>query len=419
MDSDESTNEYAVSSPRIILGLPTDLWRLALVLGISQLSISIWLWQFSIHLETIIAQWQMGLTFSIGTTAIMIASPVSGFVSDRIGRRSALTVSFIPMTIGLAILHIMPLWPYVAVGYGLINLGWGFVLVLSRAMPADRVSELIDENPVRIFAMVLVPTFILDGTGPLLGGFLLATGNTPLQLYLIAAGITVIALVATIIFVPESLSTHAQSKARSEGVSSFAKLGRPFWIFVVAILGFSFVFRMTMPYYGNLCVNEWGMDTTLYAASWSAFSLTSATLSYSVSGIAGRNKNAAFILAVIGNAVIIGLLSIGSGVLMLFLINILWAAPLVTWQAAESLLVVEGIPEHRHGSALGTFRVVMMSVGLIAAPLGAAIWELTGSLRVLYAIATVISAIWLIVLVILMKVRTRALKQGAPSKTDR
>ena len=48
------------------LGLSPNLWRLALVLAIGQLSIGLWKWQYSIFLETLIDPWQMGLTFSAG-----------------------------------------------------------------------------------------------------------------------------------------------------------------------------------------------------------------------------------------------------------------------------------------------------------------------------------------------------------------
>ncbi|MCF2137943.1 MAG: MFS transporter [Candidatus Thorarchaeota archaeon] len=393
-----------------VLGLNSRLWRLAFVLGIAQFSASLWLWQFSIHLETIIVPWQMGVTFTAGTVAILVASPVSGFVSDRLGRKVTLISAFIPILLGLALLYALPLWPHVVIAFGLIRLGWGIIMIISRAIPADEISLSASTDSIRIFAMVLVPTYIFDGMGPLLGGYILTTGGVPTTLYLIAFFVALLAMIATMVFVSESLSSGAKDKAKTEGLRSFAKLGRPFWLLVAGTVGIAFFFRMTMPYFGNLCVGEWGIDEGVYAISWSAYSFTSALLSYTISGFADRNKTGAFLFAIAGNAVIMGLLAIGSGAWMLVLINILWAAPLVLWMSAESSLVIEGIPEHRHGSALGTYRVVMMIAGLVAANIGAYIWEVTGSLRTLYVFATVATVLCTLLLAVLLKVRANYLK---------
>ncbi len=332
---------------------------------------------------------------------------MSGFISDRLGRKVSLASAFIPMALGLYLLYALPQWPIFPIAYGSINLGWGVVLIVARAIPADIIIAESRDDSIRVFAMVLVPTFLFDGSGPLLGSYILNSGGTPLTLYLVAMFITLVALVASLTLVSESLSTRSRQEARSEGVRSFARLGRPFWLLVIGTIGFIFIMRMTMPYFGNLCVGEWGVDETVYAISWSAYSFTSAFLSYSISGLADKNRTLSYLIAIMGNVVVLGLLAVGSGSLMLFFVNVFWAAPLVVWLAAETSLIVEGLPEHRHGSALGTYRVVMMIAGLAAANVGAYIWEVTGSLRVLYGIGTVTALFWVVILAIVLRVRSR------------
>jgi len=67
---------------QITMGLSHQLWRYALVLGSAQLAMSLWFWQFSIHLESIIEPWQIGLTVSTGTLALLIAYSFCGALSD-------------------------------------------------------------------------------------------------------------------------------------------------------------------------------------------------------------------------------------------------------------------------------------------------------------------------------------------------
>ncbi|MDF1539501.1 MAG: hypothetical protein P1Q69_11430, partial [Candidatus Thorarchaeota archaeon] len=89
-------------------GLTNNLWRLALVVGVGQFSVSIWSWQFGIFLETIIEPWQMGLTFTASSIAGLIGVPLSGYVSDFIGRRRTLITAYIPMALGLILLFSFP-----------------------------------------------------------------------------------------------------------------------------------------------------------------------------------------------------------------------------------------------------------------------------------------------------------------------
>ncbi|MDF1537847.1 MAG: hypothetical protein P1Q69_02985 [Candidatus Thorarchaeota archaeon] len=82
------------NKPSGFLGLSQNLWRLAIVMAISQFSIGLWKWEFSIFLRTLIEPWQMGLVFSSGTFAGIVGGLASGMIADRIGRRKTLALSF-------------------------------------------------------------------------------------------------------------------------------------------------------------------------------------------------------------------------------------------------------------------------------------------------------------------------------------
>ncbi len=403
--SETAENAQKRTGQRSILGLSDNLWRLALVVGVAQFSFSIWSWQFGIFLETIIEPWQMGLTFSAGTVALIAGFPISGFIADMVGRKRTMVFSFIPLSIGLFMLALYPIWPFLPLAYGLANFGWSFVLIISRAVPADEIAADGGRNAARRFTMVLLPAFLIDGLSPAIASGMLIVGMTAKELYLMAAGGAIIAMIATMLFVKESLSVDIRNSARGGTKLPFRNLGRTFWILATGMLPFMFAFNMAMPYFGNLCVGEWGIDPATFGFSWSAFSLTSVLLMYAASGWTDRSVRGALLLGIVANALILIAFGVGSGVLLLFLFNILWAVPVMFWIGAERALVVRGVSNEMKGRALGFYSVLMSSTSLLAAPLGAYVWTATGSLRVLWVLAGVLGldfavllalALWLI-----------------------
>jgi len=390
---------------RSILGLSDNLWRLALVVGVAQFSFSIWSWQFGIFLETIIEPWQMGLTFSAGTVALIAGFPISGFVADMVGRKRTMMFSFIPLSIGLIMLALFPIWPLIPLTYGLASFGWSFVLIIARAVPADEIAADEGRNAARRFTMVLLPAFLVDGLSPAIAGGMLILGMTAKELQLMGAGGAIVAMIATMLFVKESLSVDVRNSAREGPKMPFKNLGRNFWILSAGMLPFIFVFNMALPYFGNLCVGEWGIDPATFGLTWSAFSLTSVLLMYAASGWTDRSVRGALLLGIVANALILIAFGVGSGVLLLFLFNILWAVPVMFWIGAERALVVSGVSNEMKGRTLGFYSVLMSSTSLLAAPFGAYVWTTTGSLRVLWVLAGVLGlnfaillalALWLI-----------------------
>ncbi len=390
---------------RSILGLSDNLWRLALVVGVAQFSWSIWGWLFGIFLETIIEPWQMALTFFAGTLGMIVGFPVSGYIADMVGRKRTMAFSFIPLSIGLLMLALVPIWPLLPLAYGLASFGWSFVLIISKAVPADEIAADGGKNAARRFTMVLLPAFLVDGLSPAIASGFLIIGMTAKELLLMGAGGAIVAMIATMLFVKESLSVDIRNSAREGTKVPFRNLGRTFWILAAGMLPFMFAFNMALPFFGNLCVGEWGIAPATFGLTWSAFSLTSVLLMYAASGWTDRSVRGALLIGIIANALILIAFGLGSGVLMLFLFNIFWAVPIMFWIGAERTLIVRGVSNEMKGRALGFYFVIMHSTSLLAAPFGAYVWTTTGSLRILWVLAGVLGlgfsillalALWLI-----------------------
>jgi MFS family permease len=376
-------------SSRRWLGLSGNLWRLAGVTGVAQFSMSLWSWQFGIFLAGVVEKWQIGLTFSIGTFAMILGYAVSGTVADFIGRKNALTFSFIPMFGGLFFLRFFPIWPLIPVEYGVTSFGWAFVVIMSRAMPADEISRSNGQNSARVFNMTLLPAFLVDGISPIIAAILLDAGYVAGDLHLLASIGALVAIVATTRVVKESLGEDVRQKAKSGPLISFRGLGRNFWIFTSSMLGFVFVGNLAFPYLGNLVVEDWGLSASTYGFAWAAYSFTCVILMYNISGLTDKNVRVALILALWSTAVILGLFAISAGVIELVVLNIIWAAPLVIWTGAENSLAVNGVSDEMKGRALGTYQFMMSSTRLFGAFFGAILWDYFGTLRAVFSIASI------------------------------
>lgn len=387
-------------------GLTKDLWRLALVVGVAQFSMSVWTWQFGIYLETLVEPWQMGLTFTAGSIAALIGIPLSGYVSDFIGRRKTLLSAYVPMTAGLFLLFSFPVWPLFPIFYGLVQFGWGFVVIMARAAPADQISQDGGRDAGRTFTTVLLPAFAIDGLSPLLASVLLLSG-VPQRNLLILGGLgTVLAFIVSAFFVRETLSTSIQEKARSGPIISIRGLGRDFWLLVVGLLGFYISIGLSFPYLGNLVVDDWYVSTADWGIIWCASSLTLAAFSYYGGQLADKNLKAGIFLAVLFTAVIIFVHALGEGIIVLLLINIFWGFVAVVWIASERALIVQDVGEEQKGRALSTFQAVMSTAQMVMLNVGAWIWAVSGSLRFLWVVAGVVCLVSLVPLLISMKLIT-------------
>jgi len=393
------------------LGLSGNLQRLALVTGIAQFAMSVWAWQFGIFLQAKLNQlWQIGITFSIGTFAMILGYAISGTLADYIGRRNVMKVAFIPMFSGLLALRFFPVWPLIPLEYATIQIGWAFILIMTSAMPADEIAQTSGVNAARTFNMVVLPAFLIDGTSPILAGFLLNVGYVAGDLHLLAAIGAIVAMVATHYGVRESLSEDVIEKAKAGSIITLRGLGRNFWIFVSGMLGFGFLMALAFPYLGNLVVNEWGVSEPLYAIAWGGWSFTCAITMYGVGSATDRNIRFALIAGLFSTAFVVGLYSYGHTILDLLIVNILLAVPIVIWSGAEKTLAVNGVSNEMKGRALGTYQFLMASTRLVGQFTGSLLWDHFGSLRIVFGISSMagmILVIWVTYTLMTLKLEYR------------
>lgn len=380
----EGTSDVIETRRHEILGLNGTLWRLAIVAGVAQLSVSIWTWQFAIFLDGFLSPWDVGLTFTVGALAALVGFPISGAFADYFGRKKTMSFAFLPLCIGLFLLYSMPTWPFVAGSYGLTQFGWSFIIIISRAMPADEIANKQLDDPTKKFTMVLMPAFLMDGLSPIVAVFLLEANIRFKYLLLMGAVAGIVALGLTAAFVRETLHRETIIKAKRETKIPIRKLGPKFWFFTGGMVGYYIAWGLAIPYIGPLCVTAWGMDVTVFGFTWSVFSLTTVAIMYGLSSLADAGRKRALIGSLFLNAIVMILFGIGSGVVMMFALNIVWAAPIVVWIGVERTMAIDGVAEQFKGRALGTYQLIMSATALIATPAGALIWEITSSLRTLW-----------------------------------
>ena len=389
-ENTSSGREESVSggqSHTTFLGLTANLWRVALVVGISQLSIALWKWEYSIFLLQRIDALQMGLVFSVGTAMGLIGSFASGAAADFVGRRRTLAAGFIPLILGLLAMSYFPVWPLLLLQYGFIWYGVSVFRVMSRTIPADEVVADHGRNPARKMMMVTMPLWLFDAFGPLIGAFMMSLGFSSQDLYRLAAWVAASAMVLSIGLVKESLPADTVRKARAGPRVSFRNLGGDYWRLCAGMAIFYFFFTAAIQYLGNLCTSDWQVDTVTYGLTWSAFSFTSALLMYTASSIADRNLKGGLLFGLAGNGVAYIVWALGSGAFLMYLLNITWAVPLIIWVGAERSLAAMCVGEEVKGRALGTYELIMGLTSIFAVSFGALVWTLSGSLRIVWGLS--------------------------------
>lgn len=385
------------------MGLNSVLWRLASVVGVAQFGWSIWYWQFSVFLAENVDEWEIGIVLASGTVATLMGYPISGTLSDLIGRKKTMLLSFIPISAGLALLAMKPEWPLVVFEYALAAFGWSFVMVVERAMAADVVIEDKGQDSARTFSMIIAPAIFVDGLAPLVASGLLVGGFTQGMLIYIGAATSLLALLIAPLVLRETLTEQTLNRARAGSKVPVRSFGLNYWKIILGMAGFYFTSGMTLSYFGNLFVDEWYLDLPTFGLAWTAFSFTQALLTYTVSGLADRNLRASLFLAVFGNWFLIGVCGVGGGITLAFAVNIAWAPLMILWMGAENSIIAANVAEEAQGRAMGVYSLLLNSLNIIAAPLGAMLWVSTGSLRSVFIIATIAGAPLLLILGLILR----------------
>ena len=148
---------------------------------------------------------QVGLIMSVFSFSQLFASPVTGKISDRFGRKPILLISQTSTLIGFLLLGIAnSVWLLVAARLidGLI----GSNMTVSQAYISD-VTSPQDRTKIYGYSSAVFGAGLIFG--PLIGGTL-STINYSIPMFF-AAGISLISIILVILFLPESLSLKKEN----------------------------------------------------------------------------------------------------------------------------------------------------------------------------------------------------------------
>jgi DHA1 family tetracycline resistance protein-like MFS transporter len=174
------------------------------------------------------ADFVVGIVFATYSLAQLIAGPLWGNLSDRIGRKAVLIVSQIGATIGWAMLGIAPNLAWVIGARAIEGLSGGN-LGVTQAYVSDLVPP---EKRGRAFAWLGAAFSLGFVFGPALSGWLASRYGFSMP-FLVAAGLQALTLVLTIFLLPESRS-GATDEAESFGDR---RVGPVLWLRLVFTCG--------------------------------------------------------------------------------------------------------------------------------------------------------------------------------------
>lgn len=160
----------------------------------------------------------VGLLFATFAATQLVSSPIWGNVSDRIGRKRVLIVSQIGATVGWTMLALAPSIVWVFVARIVEGLSGGNISV-TQAYVADLVEP---EKRGRAFAYIGATFSAGLVFGPAFGGLLVDRYGFSAP-FLAAAALQVLTLLATIFFLPESLSKDEEAKEKVASLRDIAQ----------------------------------------------------------------------------------------------------------------------------------------------------------------------------------------------------
>lgn len=144
----------------------------------------------------------VGVLMSVFSVCQLIAGPIWGNASDRVGRKMVLIISQIGATIGWAMLAFAPnlMWVFIS---RIVEGTSGGNIGITQAYVADLVEP---KERSRAFGMISATFGAGMVFGPLIGGFLSNTKYGFTSAFLAAAFLQLVTLLLTILLLPESRS---------------------------------------------------------------------------------------------------------------------------------------------------------------------------------------------------------------------
>ena len=319
----------------------------------------------------------VGVLFAVFALCQFLAGPLWGNVSDRIGRKRVLIISQIGATIGWAGLAFAPTLFWVFVARIIEGLSGGNISV-TQAYVADRVEP---EQRSRAFAFVGAAFSAGLVLGPVAGGLLLARFGYAMP-FLLAAGLQVLTLFATIFFLPEDVAEHGE-KAESSGFIDIARSLRDVHVSPVLVqkLAYSLALYAWFAVFALVLAAVAGFgpsETSYFFAGFGAMSIVFQL------GVVGRmvdrfgvrlTSNIGFAAACVYFVVV----PFMHGTIALFLTQIIFAFALSVTNATLATLLTDAAPQHLRGTVLGAGSSLESVAGVVMPTISAAVLATYGA----------------------------------------
>lgn len=311
----------------------------------------------------------IGMLFSTFALCQLVAGPIWGNVSDRIGRKAVLIISQIGATIGWTMLAFAPVLWIAFLARIIEGLSGGNISV-TQAYVADLVEP---EKRARAFAYIGAAFSAGLIFGPSAGGWLAHHYGFAVP-FLLAAGLQVITLVVTIFALPES-----RKKGEVDENATFAdiigSLRQPavapvLWqklIYSLGLYGWFAAFTLVLQ-------KQLGFTEETASYFFAGFGVASIIMQLGVVGRLTdafgdrRTNNIGLALMLLSFAIVPFLHDIPSAMLML----VLFSMGLSINNATIAALIADSAPENQRGTILGVGSSLESASGVVMPPISTA-----------------------------------------------
>jgi DHA1 family tetracycline resistance protein-like MFS transporter len=341
----------------------------------------------------------IGLLFSVFALCQLIAGPVWGNVSDRIGRKAVLIISQIGATIGWTMLAFAPNLGIVFLARIIEGLSGGNISV-TQAYVADLVEP---EKRARAFAYIGAAFSAGLIFGPAAGGWLVHQYGfaTP---FLFAAGLQLLTLIVTIVVLPES-----KKKDPDEPHASFADIvvslrdrtvAPVLWqklVYSLGLYGWFAAFTLILQ-------KQLGLKADTASYFFVVFGLVSIVMQL---GVVGRITDAmgdrrANNCGLVSMLIAFAIAPFLHDLLTAFVLLVFFAFGLAVNNATIASLISHAAPENQRGTILGVGSSLESASGVIMPPVT------TGALEIYGVAATAgISALFALIALIMGIAQTK------------
>jgi DHA1 family tetracycline resistance protein-like MFS transporter len=317
----------------------------------------------------------LGLLFSSFALCQLVAGPIWGNVSDRIGRKAVLIISQIGATIGWTMLALAPNLGMVFVARIIEGLSGGNMSV-TQAYVADLV-----EPAKRAQAFAYIGASFSAGLifGPAAGGWLVHRYGfaTP---FLFAAGLQLITLIVTIFALPES-----RKKTDDEPIATFADIvvsrrnrtvAPVLWqklVYSLGLYGWFSVFTLVLQ-------RQLGFKEDTMSYYFAGFGVISIVIQLGVVGrltdlLGDRRANNIGLVAMVLS---FGIVPFLHDAMTSFIMLVLFAFGLAVNNATIAALISEAAPENQRGTILGVGSSLESASGVVMPPITTGTLEIYG-----------------------------------------